>query len=161
MRTLLPHPLLSALLLVLWLMLQQSAGLGHILLGSAIALAVPLAARPILPETVTLRRPLSFLRLLAMASIDIVRSNFAVFSVLIHPRPRPTAGFIEMDLDLTDRFGLAILACILTATPGTAWLEYDPERSTVLIHVFDLVDTDEWVRTVKSRYESLLLEVFQ
>ncbi|RYE58485.1 MAG: Na+/H+ antiporter subunit E, partial [Rhizobiaceae bacterium] len=38
--------------------------------------------------------------------------------------------------------------------------EYDRARSTVLIHVFDLVDEKEWVATVKKRYEALLLEIF-
>lgn len=160
MRRLLPHPVLAGFLLVLWLVLQQSAGLGHILFGSVIAIAVSMAASAIIPERITIRRPLKFIQLIAVAGLDIIRSNLAVMSVLFHPRPRPTAGFIEMDLTLKNPFALAILAVILTATPGSAWLEYDRERSTVLIHVFDLVDEDAWVATVKKRYESLLLEIF-
>jgi len=160
MRRLLPHPLLSAFILVLWLMLHQSAGLGHILMGAAIGILVSLAARPVLPETIVLRRPLKFVQLIAVAGLDIIRSNIAVLLVLLTPRPEPTAGFIEMKLELTNTFGLAMLALILTATPGSAWLEYDRERSTVLIHVFDLVDADEWVQTIRTRYETLLLEIF-
>ena len=161
MKRILPHPILAGFLLLLWLMLQQSAGLGHVLLGAAIAIAVSLFASLVIPEPVTLRRPARFLRLLVVAGLDIVRSNLAVMAVLFHPRPTPTAGFIEMKLELTNTFGLAILAVILTATPGSAWLEYDRARSTVLIHVFDLVDADEWVETIKARYETLLLEIFQ
>lgn len=160
MRRLLPHPVLAGFLLVLWLVLQQSAGLGHILFGGVIAIAVSMAASAIIPERITIRRPLKFIQLIAVAGLDIIRSNLAVMSVLFHPRPKPTAGFIEMDLTLKDPFALAILAVILTATPGSAWLEYDRARSTVLIHVFDLVDEDEWVATVKKRYEALLLEIF-
>lgn len=161
MKRLLPHPILAAFLLVLWLVLQQSAGLGHILLGSVIAVIVSLAASAILPDRIHIKKPLKFVQLMAVAGLDIIRSNLAVMLVLFHPRPKPTAGFIEMKLELKDQFGLAILAILLTATPGSAWLEYDRERSTVLIHVFDLVDADEWVKTVKKRYESLLLEIFQ
>lgn len=160
MTPFLPHPILSGLLVLLWLLLQQSAGLGHLLLGVAIAVAVPLAAHSVIPGTLTPRRPLKLLQLLLVAGADIVRSNITVFWVLVHPRLEPTAGFIEMELELTNEFGLALLACILTATPGSAWLEYDRQRSTVLIHVFDLIDADAWVATIKTRYESLLLEVF-
>lgn len=160
MRRLLPHPILAGFLLLLWLVLQQSAGLGHILFGGMIAVAVSMAASAIIPERIVIRRPLKFIQLIAVAGLDIIRSNLAVMSVLFHPRPSPTAGFIEMDLTLKNPFALAILAVILTATPGSAWLEYDRERSTVLIHVFDLVDEDAWVATVKKRYESLLLEIF-
>lgn len=160
MTRLFPHPLLSALLLVFWLMLQQSAGPGHMLMGGFVATIVPLAARPVIGARVGLRRPLKALQLLGVVVVDVVRSNLAVFFVLLSPRARPTEGFIEMKLTLTHPLGLATLACILTAVPGSAWLEYDQDRSTVLIHVFDLLDEDEWVSTVKTRYESLLLEIF-
>jgi len=161
MKRLLPHPILAGLLLILWLILQQSAGLGHILLGAAIAIAASLAAAAIIPEPVRLRKPLLIVLLVVVAGLDIVRSNIAVLSVLLHPKPQPKAGFIEMRLELTNTFGLAILACLITATPGSAWLEYNRARSTVLIHVFDLVDAQEWEETIKARYEKLLLEIFQ
>lgn len=161
MKRLLPHPVLALCLLILWLVLHQSAGLGHILLGGVIAVIVSLVASKVITDKVTVKKPWKFVQLMAVAGLDIVRSNIAVMSVLFHPRPKPMAGFIEMPLELKDPFGLAILAVLLTATPGSAWLEYDRARSTVLIHVFDLVDEDAWVETVKRRYESLLLEIFQ
>ena len=107
------------------------------------------------------RRLLSLLQLIAVAGIDIIRSNIAVLLILINPGAEPRAGFIKMELQLTNQFGLAVLACLLTATPGSAWLEYDGERNTVLIHVLDLADKDEWIATVKQRYERLLLEIFE
>lgn len=161
MNRLLPHPVLSVMLLGLWLLFQQSAGLGHVLVGAALALAIPLAVAPLLPEQVVFKRPMAILRLVAYASIDIVRSNLAVFWVLVHPDAKPTAGFVEVELELTHPFGLAVLACLVTAIPGSAWLEYDRTRSVVLIHVFDMMDEQEWVRTLKTRYEQPLLEVLQ
>ena len=161
MKRLLPHPVLAFLLLLLWLALHQSAGLGHILLGSAIAIVASMAAGAVISEPVNLRRPLKLIQLVFVAGLDIIRSNIAVLVVLLHPRPKPTAGFVEMDLKLTNTFGLAILASLITATPGSAWFEYDRERSTVLIHVFDLIDADEWVETIRNRYEVLLMEIFQ
>src|SRR5690606_6657526 len=155
-KRILPHPILAIVLLLLWLALQQSAGLGHILLGGVIAVGVAFFARLVIPEPVHPRRPLRIVQLLAVAGLDIIRSNLAVMSVLFHPRPRPTAGFIQRDLELTNTVALATLATLITAAPGSAWLEYDRGRSTVLIPVFDLVDADEWVETIKRRYESLL-----
>ncbi len=161
MRRLLPHPILAAILLVLWLVLQQSIGLGHIILGSIIAVLASLAANAVLPEQVVLKRPWKLVQLIAVAGVDVVQSNLAVLMILLNPKARPTAGFIEMKLELTNRLGLAVLACLLTATPGSAWLEYNGERNTVLIHVLDLKDEAEWVASIKKRYESLLLEIFE
>ncbi len=161
MRRLLPHPILTAFLLVFWLILQQSAGLGHILLGGVIAILASMATSLLIPEPLIVKKPLRVLQLIAVAGVDIVRSNLAVMAILFNPRPEPESDFIEMKLELTNTFGLAVLACLITATPGSAWLEYDRERSTVLIHVFDLVDADEWIETIRNRYETLLLEIFQ
>ncbi|CAN7684542.1 hypothetical protein ASC89_26810 [Devosia sp. Root413D1] len=161
MKRLLPYPVLAALLLLMWLVLQQSIGLGQILLGGAVAVAAALAASAILPGRVRFRGLTSLLQLVAVAGIDIIRSNIAVLLILINPRAEPSAGFIKMELQLTNQFGLAVLACLLTATPGSAWLEYDGEHNTVLIHVLDLADKDEWIATVRHRYERLLLEIFQ
>ncbi|WIY53778.1 Na+/H+ antiporter subunit E [Devosia sp. YIM 151766] len=161
MKRLLPHPILTGVLLAFWLILHQSAGLGHILLGTFIAVTASLAADLVIPEPLVVRRPLKVLQLIVLAGLDIIRSNIAVMLILFSPRPNPTAEFVEMKLELTNTFGLAILACIITATPGSAWLEHDRERSTVLIHVFDVIDADEWVETIRQRYETLLLEIFQ
>ena len=83
-------------------------------------------------------------------------------TIVLRDRHREqTSGFVSMPLELRDRAGLAILACILTAIPGSAWLEYDTRRGTVLIHVLDLVDEANWIETIKYRYERLLLEIFR
>ncbi len=161
MRRLLPHPLLAFVLLLLWLMLQQSAAPGHIVMGALIGIGVSLASRSVLPPTVVPKRPLLLIRLVFVAGADIVRSNIAVLLILLQRRPEPKAGFIEMPLALKNDFALAILACLLTATPGSAWLQYYRERGVVLIHVLDLVDPDDWVKTIKNRYETLLMEIFE
>lgn len=161
MRRLLPHPIVAALLLALWLCMQQSADLGHLLLGGAVALTASHLVGLVATDRVKIRNPHRIVQLVFVAGLDIVRSNLAVLLVLFGPRPSPKAGFIRMKLELTSPTGLAVLACIITATPGSAWLEYDRVRSTVLIHVFDLVDETQWVETIRARYESLLMEIFQ
>ena len=60
-------------------------------------------------------------RLAAIVMLDILRSNFAVASIVVQGRRRKrVSGFVAIPLDLRDRMGLAVLACIVTSTPGTA-----------------------------------------
>jgi multicomponent K+:H+ antiporter subunit E len=54
-----------------------------------------------------------------------------------------------------------VLACIITATPGTSWARYDRENNALTIHVLDLVDEQAWIEQFKQRYERRLLEIFQ
>lgn len=162
MSRLFPYPLLTIALTIMWLLLQQSAGLGHVLLGFVVAFAASHAMARLQPHQPRIRRPDLILKLLAEVTVDILRSNIAVTRIVIAgERRKTTAAFIKMPLELKDPAGLAVLSCIITATPGSAWLEYSPAESTVLIHVLDLIDEAEWIDTIKRRYESLLVEIFQ
>lgn len=162
MTRLLPFPIASASLLVLWLLLNQTLSLGHVLLGAAIALLGGwlLAALEVPKAHPRGLRPIA--RLAAFVVTDIVRSNIAVARIILGlERRRLTAGFVEIPLELRDPYGLATLACIITSTPGTLWVGLNEATGTLTIHVLDLVDRVEWVRTIKGRYESLLLEIFE
>jgi multicomponent K+:H+ antiporter subunit E len=169
MKRWLPFPLLWLSLVALWLLLNQSVWLGHILLGSVFALVACLAFRRLRMPQTRARRAVGAARRLVVAAeltahvaMDIVRSNIAVARIVLHPGTRKqTAGFLEIPLTLRDPGGLAVLACIITATPGTAWARYDAHRSILTMHILDLIDEAAWIDTVKGRYERRLLEIFE
>ena len=160
MTRLVPFPMVSAGLLVLWLLLNGLSA-GHILLGGTVALIGGWAFAALEPPKMRLRRPLAVLRLTAFVFADIVRSNVAVARLILGLEPRRWAsGFVDVPLELHNPYGLATLACIITSTPGTLWVDFNEASGTLTIHVLDLVDETEWVRTIKRRYERLLLEIF-
>lgn len=162
MMRLFPYPLLTAALTIMWLMLQQSAGLGHIIFGFIVAWLASLAMARLQPHKPRVRRPGLILKLIVTVTLDIIRSNLAVVKIVLTRRTRETtSGFLRVPLELKDPMGLAVLSCIVTATPGSAWLEYAPDDGSVLIHVLDVIDEAEWIDTLKRRYESLLLEIFR
>jgi len=78
---------------------------------------------------------------------------------------RRTSGiaskFVQIPLDMRDPNGLAVLAMIMCLTPGTAWGEVSFDRSTLLIHVFDLDDEAAFIAMIKQRYERPLMEIFE
>lgn len=161
MSRIFPYPLLIASLVVMWMLLAGFTP-GQLLIGIAVALAAAqglLALRPAKPR---LRRWDLLPKLVAIVLYDIVRSNIAVARIVIEGEKRERkSGFLTIPLELRDPTGLAILAVILTSTPGTAWLDYNSSRGTLLLHVFDLVDETEWLDLIKNRYEHLLLEIFE
>jgi multicomponent K+:H+ antiporter subunit E len=162
MTWLLPHPLVSAGLLLLWLLLNQTISLGHILLGCAVALAGGWALYALRPPEALIGRPSAILQLVLRVGADIVRSNIAVARIVLGFGGRErTSGFVNIPLDLRDPYGLAALACIITSTPGTLWVKHDPATGVLTIHVLDLIDEGDWFRTIKGRYERLLLEIFE
>lgn len=161
MTRLVPHPLLSAGLLAMWLLLN-GASAGHLVLGAVIALVGGRALAAVEPERVRLRNPRAILRLLAVVAGDILRSNLAVATLIVTDgrHGQRTSAFVAVPLRLRAPAPLAVLAVVVTATPGTAWVEFDPETGILLLHVFDMVDEEEWRSLIRDRYEALLLEIF-
>ena len=158
----LPFPLMSAGLLVLWLLLNQTLSVGHVLLGSIAAIGGGWSLTLLKLPKARMRRPSAMFRLSALVLADIVRSNIAVARIVLGFGVRERkSGFVDIQLDLRDAYGLVALACIITSTPGTLWVNFNPTSGTLKIHVLDLVDESEWTRTIKDRYERMLLEVFE
>ena len=103
MRRLLPAPLLSIALFVLWLLLNRTLGLGHVLLAVALALAIPIFTAGLRPVRVRIRRPGVALRLLFTVAGDSASSNIAVVRLLLRPGGRRhPPGFVQVPLDLRD-----------------------------------------------------------
>ena len=162
MKRVLPAPLLSVALFVLWLVLNGSVSAGQVVLALALAIAVPILCAPLRPLPVRVRRPLTVVRLIGVVMHDVVMSNVEVGIRVVHARRRPPRGaFVRIPLDLRDANGIAVLALITTIVPGTVWSELARDRSAFLLHVFDLVDEVEFVAFFKRRYERPLLEIFE
>jgi multicomponent K+:H+ antiporter subunit E len=164
MTRLLPYPLLWLALLAMWLLLAGSTSPGAILLGGVTAFGACWALVALRPPRARLRRIRVLLELAWVVLVEIVRSNNAVARIVLRVRPRDVprhSGFVQVPLDLRDPYALAVLGCIITATPGTVWVEYDSARSTMLLHVLDLIEDEDWVRIIKDRYESRLREIFE
>ena len=153
-------PVLTGTLLIMWLLLNDSLSLGHIVLGLLFAVALAWSSGALRPLTPRIRQAHLALVLLAFVLRDIVRSNIAVARIVLGGR-EVHSGFVKIPLDLTDPHGLAVLAGIVTATPGTVWVDHDEATSTLTLHVLDLKSETEWIDWIKGRYERLLMGIFK
>jgi multicomponent K+:H+ antiporter subunit E len=123
---------------------------------------VPLLTQSLRPARVKMRKPRLALRLGGLVVHDLVVSAFTVARLLLTRRSRDLkASFVRVPLEMRDPHALATLAMILCLTPGTAWGEIALDRSTLLIHVFHEEDEAAFVAMVKTRYERLLMEIFE
>lgn len=164
MKRWMPSPLLSGILLLLWLLLEQSVAATTFLMGALLAIGVPLLTRPFFhpigfPQ---IKKPLLFLRLLTVAGIEIARSCFNVSRIILFASAKGlNSQFIRIPLDLKDPYGLALLSCMINMTPGTVWVEILPDKYELALHVFDLHDEQWWIHTIKAHYEKPLIDIFE
>lgn len=161
MKRLLPSPWLSLGLLGGWLLLTRSFSVGQLVLGIVAAVVMPLLMAPLRPRPGPLRRWDLLTKLILRVGGDVVRSGMQVAAGVLRARSRsPRGAFVVVPLELHDGHALAALAMITAVVPGTVWSELAPDRSALLIHVFDLDDEAAFVAHFKTDYEQPLKEIF-
>lgn len=161
MKRFLPSPLLSVAVLVLWMLLAGEFSLGGMVLAIVLAIALPLCAGLLQPEHPHLHRLPSMLKLSERVARDIVVSNIEVARRILGRESEITPGFIWVPLDIRDMHGITALASIISLTPGTLSTELTDDRRFLLVHCFDLEDAEATIAGIKSRYETLLREIFE
>lgn len=156
----LPHPLISALLFVFWLMLGDTIEPAQIVLAAVLALALPPVARSLREAAPRLRAPALALRLVGRVASDVVTSNLQVARLVLGPRARIRSRFIEVPCALDDPGAVALLAGIITLTPGTLTVDIAPDRRSLIIHCLHAPDPQAVVDSIRERYERPLAEIF-
>ncbi len=153
-------PVLIGTLLVMWLWVNQTLAPAQIVLGALLATGLAWASsrlRPLQPRLVRWRLAAVLVRRLV---VDVVRSNVRVARIVLG-RGRPRSGFVDVPLDLRDPHGLAVLAMVVTATPGSVWVDLSSDGRCLTLHVLDLGEEGQWIDWIKGRYERLLMEIFE
>ena len=163
MKRLVPHPIVSGFVAATWLALNSSVAPIQLLAAFAAVVLLPLALRVALEDAVRIRRPAAALRLALVVLWDIVVANLVVARLVLGPLGRLRPGFVEVPLETSHPDAVALLASIITMTPGTVAADVDDARTRILVHVLD-VDPDHdgaaLVAGIKQRYERPLKEIF-
>jgi multicomponent K+:H+ antiporter subunit E len=158
--TLLPHPLLSAGLLVLWLLLNNSAAPGQFLLGALFGVLIPLFTRRFWPEPAYVTRPLQALRFAGRVLWDIVVANFVVTRVVLGRSDAIQPVFVRVPLDVEGEFATTVLLMVISLTPGTVTADLDEKRRYLLVHALSEDNPEALVQRIKNRYENAIREIF-
>ena len=157
----LPHPVLSALLALAWLLLQQSLALPQLITAAVLGMLLPRLLQGFLGDATEVRSWRVVLRLAAIVGFDILVSNFVVARLVLWPTARPQPAWVVVPLGLHHPSAISLLATIITTTPGTVSCIVDPVARQILVHVLDGQDTAELVRQIQQRYERPLKEIFE
>ncbi|WP_100642782.1 Na+/H+ antiporter subunit E [Alteromonas facilis] len=158
---LVPMPLHSVILLVVWLMINSTLSLGHIILGSVLAITIPLLCAPLRVPQPVITRPFKFFSYALLVLKDIVVANVEVGLLVVGPMRRIQPGFVAVPLDLRDNFPITLLASTVTMTPGTVSSEVSSDKKWLYVHVLSMPENEQvLIDSIKQRYESRIKEMF-
>ncbi|EKE44492.1 putative monovalent cation/H+ antiporter subunit E [Oceaniovalibus guishaninsula JLT2003] len=161
MRRLLPHPLLTLTLVLVWLALVNSFSLGTLVMAVILGVVIPILTSPYWPGVPVLKKPLSLAFYCLLVFWDIVLANIAVAKiVLFRPRDRIRSAWVVIPLDVTSPEAISMLAGTITLTPGTVSAMLSADGRSLLVHCLDTDDPAAVCAEIKHRYERRLLEIF-
>jgi len=161
MKNLLPHPGLSAMLLIVWLLMANSITVGGVVLGAVFALVLPKFTQPFWPDRPRMRFGRAFLGYLAIVLLDIVVANFQVAWLILFRRNRDLrARWLVVPIELTTPEAITMLAGTISLTPGTVSSDVSADGRFLLVHGLDVADEVAEVARIKARYETRLQRIF-
>jgi multicomponent K+:H+ antiporter subunit E len=161
MKRLLPHPALSFMLLIVWLLMANDITAGGIALGAVFALILPKFTQPFWPDRPRMRFRGAFAGYLAIVLYDIVVANFQVARLILFRRNRDLQSrWLVVPIDLTTPEAITMLAGTISLTPGTVSSDVSADGRRLLVHALDVADEAAEIARIKTRYEARLQRIF-
>jgi multicomponent K+:H+ antiporter subunit E len=159
---LVPHPLLTLLIAVVWVLLNNDVSIAQAVIGLVLGLLIPKATSAYWPGRPRMRAPLVVIEYLLIVLWDIVVSNVQVaYLILFRRGDRLRTRYISVPLVLTTPEAITVLAGTITMTPGTVTADVSADGRALLVHCLETDDPEATIARIKARYEQRLKRIFE
>ena len=98
--------------------------------------------------------------LLAVFLGQVVIGGLSTAWTILRPGVRPQPTVLRLGYEGLSPIGAALLACLVTLTPGTTAIDLDLERRELLLHLLDGREAREAGEHIRRRFERRLRVVF-
>ena len=157
-----PHPQLTVMLTLVWLLLVNTFSLGNLILGLIFGIAIPVITQPFWQKRPVLKRPLRILEYVLIVLWDIFVANVVVAWTIVSKTNAATrSAWVTVPLDLRTPEAITVLAGTITMTPGTVSACLTADARAILVHCLDTDDPEGVRDEIKRRYERRLKEIFE
>jgi multicomponent K+:H+ antiporter subunit E len=156
-----PHPGLTGMLVVVWMLLLNNFTLGGLVLAILFAIVVPLFTAPFWPNRPRLRFGWPMIDYLGVVVFDIFVANFQIAWLILFRRNRDLRSrWLVIPLELRSAEAISTLAGTISLTPGTVSADVSADGRALLVHALDVANEAAEVARIKRRYETRLMRIF-
>ena len=90
---------------------------------------------------------------------EMILGAVSVAWLVVRPKLRLRAEFIEYPLTVTTDIQITLLANMITLTPGTLSVDVSDDRRTLLIHALDVAEPEAVIGRIAAGFEAKVLGV--
>lgn len=158
----LPHPLLTVVLVVMWMALLNDFSSGGLVVGLFLGIVIPIATSHFWPDRPRVRsyaRALAFIGLLIW---DVIVANIQVARLIVfRPVDQLNVRWVAVPIELETPEAITLLSATITMTPGTVASDISADGHSLLVHCLDAPDAVAAVEQMKNRYERRIREILR
>jgi multicomponent Na+:H+ antiporter subunit E len=153
--------LLNLSLMALWVASTGVFSYANSALGFLVGFVVLWWLQPLLGPTTYFRKLPLALRFSVLFLWEVLKSNLRVAWDVITPNRRRRPGIVAVPLDAKSDLEIAVLANLITLTPGSLCLDVSEDRRTLYVHAMFVSEPDQVRREIKQRFESWILALLR
>lgn len=152
---------------LVWLSLTHISDIQEVITGFIISIVVTSIAGKFFITTNkqkgTVRRFIAAVLYLFKFFWEMIKANFHVAYIVIHPMMPIKPGIVKIRTNLSKDSAITILTNSITLTPGTLTVDLNPDKKEIYVHWIDVISTDveENTQNIGNRFERILTEVFE
>lgn len=157
-------PALTVLVLgIVWAAITGSFSGLNLLFGIVIGIVVVLLLRRDAATMKELRRARSIWSLLLMFLYELMASAVKVAIVVLTPNMKAAMrpAIVAVPLTVKSDAEIALLANLITLTPGTLSLDVSEDRSALYVHALSIDTPEALIADISGGFEAKVKEVFQ
>jgi multicomponent K+:H+ antiporter subunit E len=155
----LPHPFVSVIVALSWIMLAHSLDAATLLMALLLGLLIPRMVNPFITRTPDINWRMA-VKLFFVVLWDIIVCNIQVAKLVLGPTRNLHPKWFRVPLETQHEQVNVLLALIITTTPGTVTAGIDDDRGDILVHALSTDNAEVDILEIKNRYEKALIAIF-
>jgi multicomponent Na+:H+ antiporter subunit E len=154
--------IVNVLLALAWAALVGQFDLPNLLFGFGMGYVMLYLSRRQIGSERYFAKAARLVRFVLYVLWEIVLANITVVRhVLLTPRAMLRPGIVAVPLDLKTDTEIAMLANLITLTPGTLSLDVSDDHKTLFVHAIEVDDPEAFRTLTKQGFEKAVHEVFE
>ena len=153
--------LLNTLLALAWIALTGTFTPTNYAFGFGVGYVLLALTRRLMPPSNYFRRVPMVIGFALFFLRELVKANLRMVRVVLSPRPAIRPAVVAIPLDVRSDAEIALLANLITLTPGTLYLDVSQDRCVMYVHTLYVDDLDAFRRAIKDGFERRVMEIWR